>query len=250
MGDSRRAIRYVVAAAAVGTAFATAGAAFATTTSTATTGAPQTVALRYSFDAVTGGPVDESGFAHALSTVSSNGGTVQPIAHGTGQGLQFPAKCSGASCPKVVLQTASADDLNPGKTPFRYGATVLLAHDQTSAGENVLQKGYSAAGGQYKLQIDGTAGRPSCVLVGTGKTRIHLARSAVTVADGAWHAVECRREATALTVFVDGVPQGTARIPTDLSVHNTAPLSIGGKGAYRDNDQFQGALDDVWYSKA
>jgi hypothetical protein len=51
-------------------------------------------------------------------------------------------------------------------------------------------------------------------------------------------------------VFVDGVPQGTAKIPADLSVHNTAPLSIGGKGAYRDNDQFQGALDDVWYSKA
>ena len=75
-------------------------------------------------------------------------------------------------------------------------------------------------------------------------------RSAVTVADGAWHAVECRREATTLTVFVDGVPQGTAKIPADLSVRNTAPLSIGGKGAYRNNDQFQGALDDVWYSKA
>jgi len=150
----------------------------------------------------------------------------------------------------VVLQTASTDDLNPGKVPFRYGATVLLAHDQTTAGENVLQKGYSATGGQYKLQIDGAAGKPSCVLVGTGKTRIHLARSAVTVADGAWHAVECRREATTLAVFVDGVPQGSTTVPTGLSVSNAAPLSIGGKGAYRDNDQFQGALDDVWYSKA
>src|SRR3954451_6888776 len=157
MGDTRRAIRYLVAAAAAGTAFATAGAAFATTTSTATTAAPQTVALRYSFDAATAGPVDESGFAHALSTVSSHGGAVQPIAHGTGQALQFPTTCGGASCPKVVLQTASADDLNPGKAPFRYGATVLLTHDQTSAGENVVQKGYSATGGQYKLQIDGTA---------------------------------------------------------------------------------------------
>jgi hypothetical protein len=24
------------------------------------------------------------------------------------------------------------------------------------------------------------------------------------------------------------------------------PLAVGGKGAFTDNDQFQGALDDVW----
>jgi hypothetical protein len=82
------------------------------------------------------------------------------------------------------------------------------------------------------------------------KSRIHLARSSVTVADGGWHTIECRRDATTLTILVDGVPRGSARIPADLSVSNTAPLSIGGKGAYRDNDQFQGTLDDVWLSRA
>jgi hypothetical protein len=70
------------------------------------------------------------------------------------------------------------------------------------------------------------------------------------VADGGWHTIECRRDATTLTILVDGVPRGSARIPADLSVSNTAPLSIGGKGAYRDNDQFQGTLDDVWLSRA
>ena len=39
---------------------------------------------------------------------------------------------------------------------------------------------------------------------------------------------------------------GSTRIPASLSVTNRNPLSIGGKGAYADNDQFQGILDDVW----
>jgi hypothetical protein len=31
-----------------------------------------------------------------------------------------------------------------------------------------------------------------------------------------------------------------------LSVSNNRPLSIGGKGVYANNDQFSGAVDDVW----
>jgi hypothetical protein len=237
------------AASAAPAAAAAASAAASAAGSTATAGAPQALALRYSFDLAAGGPVDESGRAHALTTLSSHGGTVRAVGHGAGQALEFPSKCSGAGCPKVVLQAENSDDLNPGRAPFRYGATVLLAPNQTSAGQNVLQKGYSAAGGQYKLQIDGRAGRPSCALVGTGRSRIHLARSTDTVADGSWHTVECRRDARTLTILIDGVPQGSTAIPADMAVSNTAPLRIGGKGAYRDNDQFQGALDDVWVSK-
>lgn len=250
MGESRQAIRALAVAAVVGAAVATAGAASGAASSSGTPEAPQTVAMRYSFDRATSGPIDESGNAHALTALSSRGGAVRTVSHDTGQALEFPVKCTDASCPKVVLQTASAADLNPGQASFRYGATVLLARDQTTAGQNVLQKGYSAAGGQYKLQIDGSAGRPSCALVGTGKARIHLARSTVTVADGTWHTIECRRDSTTLTILVDGVPRGSAAIPADLSVSNTAPLSVGGKGAYRDNDQFHGALDDVWLSRA
>ena len=246
MGESRRVIRYAAAAAVAGAAIAAAGTAFADA-SAATPQAPQSLAVTYSFDPAASGPVGESG--HALTTLSSHGGTLRAVGHDAGQAMQFPANCRGANCPRVVLQAENSDDLNPGQAPFRYGATVLLARNETSAGQNVLQKGYSAAGGQYKLQIDGRAGRPSCALVGTGRSRIHLAQSAVSVADGAWHTIECRRDATTLTILVDGVAQGSTAIPADLAVSNAAPLRIGGKGAYRDNDQFQGSLDDVFMSK-
>lgn len=249
MGETARLIRNGITAAVVCTAVASSGAAFGAASSV-TPEAPQTVTLRYSFDQATTGPVDESGHAHELTAVSSHAGAAQAVAHDAGQAVEFPAVCTGATCPKVVLQTASTADLNPGSAPFRYGATVLLRPGQTSAGENVVQKGYSATGGQYKLQIDGSAGLPSCAIVGTGKTRIHLARSTVTVADGGWHTLECRRAATTVTILVDGVPRGSTTVPAQLAVSNGSPLSIGGKGAYRDNDQFQGTVDDVWYSHA
>ena len=203
---------------------------------------------RYTFDS-SGAIVDSSGRGHTLSLVAGHGGTVRSIVHGTGYALAFPAKCTAKAartCPHAVLQARGAADLNPGNRPIAYGASVLLAKSQTTDGQNVVQKGYSATSSQYKLQVDGMAGRPSCVLVDDLKPTIRLVRSSVSVADARWHALECRRDGSAFTILVDGVTRGTMTIPVGLSVDNKGPLSIGGKGASRDNDQFQGALDNVW----
>jgi hypothetical protein len=83
-------------------------------------------------------------------------------------------------------------------------------------------------------------------MVDNRKPAIQLVRSSITVADGNWHTVECRRVAGSLSILVDGTLRGTRAIPVALSIRNDQPLAIGGKGAYRDNDQFRGALDDVW----
>lgn len=206
-----------------------------------------TLVARYGFDGGRAGAVaDESGNGHTLRLITGNGGTVSVVRHGGGHALRFPDKCSGKKkCPHAALQSPSAASLNPGTRPISYGAKVLLDHSQTSKGQNVVQKGYSTTSSQYKLQVDGSAGRASCVLVGA-KPGIKLVTSSVTVADGTWHAVECRRTATALTVLVDGAVRGNRAVAASLSVANDRPLSIGGKGAYSDNDQFQGTLDDVW----
>ena len=202
---------------------------------------------RYTFDdPAAGGFLDVTGRKHLLTTVSGEGGTVSTVARGTGTALTFPAPCSAEPCPRVALRARNSADLNPGKRLIRFGATVLLAPDRTTKGQNVLQKGYSARGSQYKLQIDGAAGKPSCAMVDGRTRRVHIAKSSVTVADNTWHTVECRRKRSVLIIRVDGQWRGSTRIPASLSVTNRNPLSIGGKGAYADNDQFQGALDDVW----
>jgi len=222
------------------------------TTATAGTGATRAgdrgiLVARYGFDG--GRPTaitDESGHGHTLRLIAGNGGTVSTVRHGQGHALRFPAKCIGnRRCPHVALQSPSASGLNPGTRPISYGAKVLLPRSQTSQGQNVVQKGYSTTSSQYKLQVDGAAGRASCVLVGT-RPGIKLITSSVSVADGSWHAVECRRTAKALTVLVDGAVRGNRALTPGLSVANNRPLSVGGKGAYSDNDQFQGILDDVW----
>jgi hypothetical protein len=232
----RRAILFAVTLALVG---ATGPSAHAAVT--------PNYSVHYTFD----GPAllaDVSGNGHDLTPVSRHGGSYLTVPHGGGNALVFPPPCHVEPCPKIALRAVPAEDLNPGSRPIRFGAAVRLDPDETSKGENVLQKGYSASGSQWKLQVDGAEGKPSCVFVDDHRKGIHLALSSVSVADGTWHTLECRRAESQVTVLVDGVQRGGMTIPADLAVDNKIPLSVGGKGSFTNNDQFQGALDDVWVS--
>ncbi|MEV6844984.1 LamG-like jellyroll fold domain-containing protein [Actinoplanes sp. NPDC051411] len=201
--------------------------------------------VRFTFDGRS--PLaDVSGHGHDLSPVSRHGGALATAAHGDGSALVFPPPCHDEPCPRIALRAPTAADLDPGTRPIRWGAAVKLAADQTTKGENVVQKGYSASGSQYKLQVDGLAGDPSCVMVDDQRPEIRVAMSSAGVADGRWHTLECRRSGTRLVVLVDGEQRGSTTVPADLSVHNRIPLSVGGKGSFTNNDQFQGELDDIW----
>lgn len=206
--------------------------------------APDPMGVRYLFD---GGYDDQRGILPLRTT--SAGGAIAMVPHDSGRALRFPRPCEhyGApDCARVVLESGPAPFLNPGTGPIRFGATIQLAAEETTKGANVLQKGYSIGRSQFKLQVDGHAGYPSCVLVGVGSSRIHAAVADRSVADGQWHRVGCVREGASLTVSVDGVPAGAVSLPTTLSVQNDDPLRVGGKGNSANNDQFNGAVDDVY----
>jgi hypothetical protein len=211
---------------------------------------PSPYVASYNFDStVADGTFDDgSGNGHLLKTLAVNGGALATVQHGTGQGISFPPKCVGADCARVVLQATDVPDLNPGARNLRYGARVLLSPAETSSGENVLQKGYSTAGGQYKLQVDGVSGKPTCVLSDKTDPAIHVVKSQTSVADGDWHTLECRRTGTELAILVDDQAGGSVTVPAALQVVTPQPLSIGGKGTGVNNDQFHGSLDDVWIS--
>jgi hypothetical protein len=205
------------------------------------------IIARYGFNGRRAGTItDESGHGHNLRIVAAHGGSVRQVVHGRGSALAFPAECTARICPHVALQSPTTADLNPGVRSIAFGADVLLPPGQTSKGENIVQKGYSATSSQWKLQVDGAAGRPSCVLVDDKRPTIRMVYSSVSIADGQWHALQCRRAGTTLSIYVDGVTRGSIGVPSKLSVTNARPLSIGGKGAFPDNDQFNGALDNVW----
>jgi len=96
------------------------------------------------------------------------------------------------------------------------------------------------------LQVDGYAGEPSCVIAGGTPNRIYKVVAPLTIADGGWHAVECQRSDTDLSIVVDQVWRAAVPIPPGLVIANAEPLRIGGKGTGPGNDQFHGLLDSAW----
>lgn len=200
---------------------------------------PATSEVRYAFDG------ESLGGGLAVSAIS--GGRLRAETHDGGLAVRFPPPCAvygGRTCPRVVLE--SGDVPNPKTGPVRFGAAVLMDADDTDPGENVLQKGFSRGHGQFKLQVDGTAGFPSCVLVGTGSSRIFMVTAGASVADGEWHAIECARTGSDFSIAVDGEIMRRMRVPASLSIVNGDPLRIGGKGLSPNNDQFHGVVDDVF----
>jgi hypothetical protein len=209
-------------------------------------GMAATSTIRYAFDAGPGRDVVDTAGRHALRPVVARGGTVAFARHGDGYAVRFPARCRSApaDCPRAILESARIEQFNAGTRPIRFGAAVLMTSADTAAGANVMQKGFSVGGGtQYKVQVDGRAGRPSCVLARGGS--IYRLAGPVTVADGRWHAVACTRIGGRLSIIVDGRAV-SRRVPADLSIRNNEPLRIGGKNAGPNNDQFAGRLDNVF----
>ncbi|HEX8630642.1 MAG TPA: LamG-like jellyroll fold domain-containing protein, partial [Catenuloplanes sp.] len=205
------------------------------------------ISVRYTFDGGPGRPILDTDGGHPLRVAVEAGGAVAFVGRDAGQAVGFPPPCAGApaSCPRSILEGVRDDELNPGTRPVRFGATVRMTRADTSDGANVVQKGYSVGGGtQFKLQVDGAAGRPSCVVASAGT--IYRTVAPVRVADGEWHQLTCARTGSALTITVDGVVKGSIEVPPELSIVTPEPLRVGGKGANAGNDQYSGRIDDVF----
>ncbi len=207
------------------------------------------VTVRYTFDGGVKRPITDGSGRHELRPVTQNGGALRLVRQGEGLAVAYPDRCRLArerDCPRAILEGLRSDDLNPGTRRFRYGAAVRMSHADLADGANVLQKGYSVGGmGQFKLQVDHRLGHPSCVLA-TGNRRIFRAEPLLDVADGRWHNLACTRDGNRLSLAVDGVERAAVPIPTALSIANAEPLRVGGKGLSNGNDQFAGAIDNVF----
>ena len=189
---------------------------------------------------------DALGGPFAGRVVTARAGAVESVQGAPGRGLAvaFPSRCTAPTgCPRAMVEVPADPALDPGEAPFAYGASVLLRADQTTVGSNVLQQGrFGTTGGQWKLQVDGDAGLPSCVL--RSGTDVLTVRSSVSVADGEWHRIVCRRDPTGLSIDVDASVDRVAGHTG--SVSNTWPIRIGTPGVGDQDDQFHGRVDDVF----
>ena len=207
------------------------------------------ITVSYLFDGGARQPVIDGSAAHPLAPDTANGGAILYTPRADGWAIRFPDRCTTTAgrCPRVILQGIRDDTLNPGTRTFRYGAAIRMTKDDTGPGANVVQKGYSVGGvTQFKLQVDGRPGKPSCVIASTMK--IYKVTGPHSIADGTWHSVVCTRSGGTFSMTVDGVDAGSRSIPASLSVANPEPLRIGGKGTAVNNDQYAGEIDNVFLS--
>ena len=194
---------------------------------------------------------DVSGQGNHGVVVTGYGATVPMVADTVGVAADFPGKCKLEPCPNALIDVRDNASLDPLLADFEWGARIKLKSTETAKGENILQKGrYGEVGGQWKLQVDHSAGIPSCVVSGkvpgsTTERQVVLLAS-VGIANGAWHQVTCRRTTLGLKIIVDGVVRGSAAMPV-VMLDSAADVTIGAKDVQGiDNDQFLGVLDDVF----
>lgn len=188
---------------------------------------------------------DAQGGLISGKVVTANGGEVSVVAGAAGRGdaLEFPDVCDDSiGCPRAMVEVPADPALDPGDRAFSYGASVRLPVERTAIGSNIVQSGrYGSEGGQWKLQVDGEEGLPSCILR-SGDDIVKI-RSETSVADDAWHRVVCRRDADGVSIEVDG---DVRRKGVALgAVHTGMPVRIGSPGVGDDDDQFHGSVDDV-----
>ncbi len=202
---------------------------------------PQTEGAKCSFDAGAGG------WADAL-VIESEPGVLQIVegAEPSSRAVAFPPACQASACPRALVRLPDDDRLDPGGQDFKYGVRVRLPPDQTAAGSNLVQKGrYGTPGGQWKLQVDGAEGRPSCVLqgeVGENRETVRLVANQ-GIADNRWHWVSCQIADDRLTIVIDDMAKTIdAEVGT---VGNAAGVRIGASGPKAPADQFHGIIDDM-----
>ena len=175
-------------------------------------------------------------------------GQITTIARDGGSAIQFPAPCPEGCA--AIIDFPDAGQLNPRDRDFAFGAWVRVPPEAKVPNANVLQKGLSlgaADPNQWKLELSGGGGRPTCVLIDKASAERQVATAPIDIADGNWHQIDCVREGNLLTVQVASVARDTDTLPDGLTIDNTQPLRLGGNTPGQADHRFAGALDDVYF---
>jgi len=159
-------------------------------------------------------------------------------------GYRFPSDGSDQAGQDRLVTVADRAALDPGTGAF----SVTVGFRTGVSYENILQKGQSnTTGGFYKIDV--TKGIVYCLFKGAGGQR--SIGSGRTLNDSTFHTVTCKRDATGVSITVDGGTPRRINGPTG-NISNGDALTIGGKKYCNQTtvgcDYFIGYLDRVLIS--
>ncbi len=122
-----------------------------------------------------------------------------------------PSATRPTGCPRAMVEVQPSPSLDPGEAPFDLRRQRVAGARPDDEGSNIVQKGrFGSTGGQWKLQVDGEDGEPSCV-VRSGRDVVSPCAPASRSPTASWHRVVCRRDAEGVSIDVDGVRGPGAR---------------------------------------
>jgi laminin G domain protein len=203
------------------------------------------------------------GRLYAEIVTHAGGRILRAEGSGSGYALRFPGLEGGLDPPAAMLLLRSQDTddfLSPGSADFAFGADVLLDEESEDAptdnGNNVVQRGLYVDTAQYKLQVD--HGAFSCRVAGSEGEAVVSASGVVE--PGEWYRVSCERRDGGLLLTWERLADsetGTETSPAtigDVTFPEGTPFVVGGKLDARGEvtvdatDQFNGVIDNVWFT--
>jgi hypothetical protein len=189
---------------------------------------PPTVAALWHMD-------ETSGTTMADSSGNNNNGTLHNVTLGD-PGVSGASYRFGGSTVKSYVSVPNAPSLNPGSADIHISFDLNTTSLPTSGDYDLVRKG-TFDSTEYKIELL-QSGAITCVFRGTANRN---ATGGSGLNNGAWHHIECIKQASQVQLVIDGTVVKTST-GTVGSISNTLAVNIG---AYPGSDWYKGNLDEV-----
>jgi hypothetical protein len=189
--------------------------------------------------------MDETSGTTMADSLGANTGVLRNVSVGQPGFLGTAYAFSGK---RSIVTVPSSASLNPGAAAF--SATVHVRTSTVTADDSadVMRKGLSTNSKTYwKMELrpnsTHTSARIRCYF--RGSSGIASLYATPVVSDGAWHTVQCFKQAGQVGVVFDG--RTRTKAATVGSISNGAALTIGAKSAT--DDAYVGLVDEVSFDR-
>lgn len=180
-----------------------------------------------------------------VDSIGRNNGSLAHVTPGLAGLTGLAYSFNGSSS---VVTIGSSSGLNPGGKAFAFTVHAKFpAPPSAAVGDyDLLRKGLSSeTGGFYKMEI-APGGRASCWMGNPDVGQSDSITAGPDLSDNQWHEITCVRQASRLSVVIDGTTfSKTANTGT---ISNGAAVTVGAKITAGIADQYSGLMDEVSFS--
>jgi hypothetical protein len=179
---------------------------------------------------------ETSGTTMVDSGLTPHNGVLHSVALGQPGDPLFVGTSYGFNGTSSYVSIPNSDDLNAYDADVRIALSLNTTTVPPQPDYDLFRKGVYP-GNEYKLELQPN-GQFSCEFRGS-QANVTI-QAGPDLHDGQWHRITCSKNATSMTVTIDGSTY--TKTATIGSISNTYDMIIG---AYPGSDYYQGRLDEV-----